>query len=66
MLEPTIRYYVAIDPQAITKSTVGAQGISHVIWVAPSGVVRWEGRPFFEGAQPMLDAVQTVLKLYAI
>ncbi len=45
MTNPTIDYYVGIDPQRRSLSTVGVKSIPHALLIDPKGIVRFEGHP---------------------
>jgi len=47
MVNPKIRYAVAFDTSARTKSEVQVTGIPHAILIDPKGIVRFEGMPHY-------------------
>jgi thiol-disulfide isomerase/thioredoxin len=63
--EPTMDFYVAIDPQARTKEKMGVFGIPHVIIVEPDGYVVWEGFPLLEGHELTEEVVEKILEVGA-
>jgi cytochrome c biogenesis protein CcmG, thiol:disulfide interchange protein DsbE len=40
-----MKFTIAVDSQARTKSGVGVQGIPHALVISPDGIVRWQGFP---------------------
>jgi thiol-disulfide isomerase/thioredoxin len=65
LVNPHIKYAVAIDTQARTKNTVQVTGIPHVLIIDPHGVVRWEGFPFLEGYELNEQVVSDILERYS-
>ena len=47
MTQPTIDYYVAVDPGARSSREVGVTGIPHALLIDPKGIVRFEGMPAY-------------------
>ena len=45
MKEPSIDYFVGIDTQHRSISTIGIRAIPHALLIDPKGVVRFEGHP---------------------
>lgn len=65
MKENTVGYSQAIDTRATMKSTVGVQGIPHVLLIDSTGIVRWQGWPQ-DPADPLTpDLVRRVIAMDA-
>jgi len=58
---PKIEYSVGIDTQARTKNAVEVRGIPHALLIDPTGIVRYEGTPFYLTDQ----ALERLLTKYA-
>ncbi len=60
MTDPHIEYFIGLDPQRRSMSTVGVKSIPHALLIDPKGIVRFEGHP------GLLDEkkVQTLLAKY--
>lgn len=48
-------YPQAVDPKATVKSSLGIQGIPHVVVLSTDGVIRWQGNPHPNADQASLD-----------
>jgi thiol-disulfide isomerase/thioredoxin len=57
-------YPQAVDPRATIKSSLGVQGIPHVVVMSTDGVIRWQGNPHPNADQASLD--ETIAKLIEI
>ena len=44
-VDPPMKYYVGLDPQARTMIAMEIRGIPHSILIDPQGIVRFEGSP---------------------
>ena len=47
MTSPTIDYFVGVDPESLSASSVGVQAIPHALLIDPQGIVRFEGHPAY-------------------
>jgi cytochrome c biogenesis protein CcmG, thiol:disulfide interchange protein DsbE len=46
-VNPVMRYYIGLDPQARTMMAMQVRGIPHAILIDPKGIVRFEGMPAY-------------------
>lgn len=62
--DPPMEYYYATDTKCIMKNTLDVQGVPHVIFIDPEGIVRWEGFPFEKGYELTPEIIKNLIEKY--
>ena len=64
MSDPKIEYYSAIDTKGTMKKALEVQGIPHIIFMDPEGIVRWEGFPLLQGHELTAEVIKNLIEKY--
>jgi thiol-disulfide isomerase/thioredoxin len=57
-----IKYFSAVDEEAVLKKKYEVEGVPHVVIINPAGTVVWEGFPFLPGHELTEAVVADLLK----